>query len=244
MKWLAMLLSLFLFGCASSDERQLVRIGVDPGWHQLQLYGQDAYLNGFLEDLLMEIARYSGYKLERIQANWDTLQSDLLDGEYDLIISSLMPYLFYQDELRFSDTLLDLGPLLILPLNQHATTLQELDGHIVGFESRSAQLILQTYPNLIARSYDAPALLLEAVVKGEVDAALLDPLLAANYLRNLFPEQLHTAGPPLSQEGIRFIFDKEATHTPHLFDLFNRGLAQLKKQGKWEALQKKWHLRA
>ncbi len=237
------MIALCLGGCSSStDDRNLVRIGIDSGWHEIRLHGQEAYVNGFLEDLLMAVAKYSGLKFECIQANWDSILPNLLKGEYDLMISALPAYEFYQDRLAFSHNFLDLGPVLVLPLQSRVEALSHLEGKLVGFQSHSSQLVLQAYPQLVWRGYDSPVLLLNAVAEGEIDAALIDPLQGVNYVQNLFQGQLRVLDVPLNREGIRCIAEKEREESDYWLQVINRSIEHLHRQGTLDALKQKWQL--
>ena len=59
--------------CGSDSSRGGIRIGVDPLWYPVDFGPQTSYVNGYTEDMLLEMARYSGLRFELITARWDNL---------------------------------------------------------------------------------------------------------------------------------------------------------------------------
>src|SRR5579862_3354474 len=88
--------ALFLHGCGCdhSVSRSAIKIGVDSNWYPLAFGAQNSYVNGFTEELLLDIARQSGLEFEKIPANWDAIFEGLKQGRYQAVLSSLPPYEF------------------------------------------------------------------------------------------------------------------------------------------------------
>lgn len=239
-----MRLFLFLFllaGCScSSTSRNAMRIGIDANWYPLDFGPQTSYVNGFTEDLLVEMARYSGMEFEKISANWDSLLEGLKEKKYDAVFTSLPPYEFNTAQYEFSTNFLSLGPVLILPTAATQTDLSQMDGHLIGIiTSDPAVLILEKHPAIIIRNYPTIPDLLNAVVGGDIQGALLDRIPAVNFTSDLYATQLKIAGPPLTDKGLHLITLKghKAPVTA-----FNKTLDGLKRKKTLDSLQKKWQL--
>ena len=67
---------ILLFQSCSNSGSSSFRIGIDPSWYAEDFGPQTAYVNGYTEDLLLEMSRYSGMQFELVRTSWD----DLLDG--------------------------------------------------------------------------------------------------------------------------------------------------------------------
>ena len=68
--------AIFLHGCGCGCDRGgrgPIKIGVDSNWYPLVFGAQNSYVNGFTEELLLDISKQSGLEFERIAANWDAL---------------------------------------------------------------------------------------------------------------------------------------------------------------------------
>lgn len=178
---------LFLFSvclaacsCGGGNRSGTVRIGIDPYWYPIDFVSQQAYVNGFTEELLLEIARYTGIEFERIPANWDNLFDGMKTKRYDAVISSLPPYDFNKALFDFSSNFLDLGPVLIVPAGAQHADLEKMGGELVGIVSGDpAVLVLNQYPDIVLRNYPSIPDLLAAIENGEVEAGLLDRIPAA-----------------------------------------------------------------
>ncbi|HSX26728.1 MAG TPA: transporter substrate-binding domain-containing protein [Chlamydiales bacterium] len=237
------LAALLLFqscSCGSNDKSAL-RIGIDPNWYPINFGPQESYVNGYVEDLLLEIASYSGIQFERIPANWDSLLDGIREKKYDAVISALPPYEFNKAKYEFSDNILDLGPVLIVPVNAQHTDLSKMGGELVGLVNGDpAVLLVQKYGDIVIRNYDSIPELLDALSIGEIEAALLNRVPAVTYISDLYADRLKVASAPLNDAGLHLVAAKG--RNPHLVSLFNKSIERLHKKKKMDALLKKWQL--
>jgi polar amino acid transport system substrate-binding protein len=237
------LFSLLVFaGCSSKKMGEgAYKIGVDSNWYPNDFGAQNSYINGFSEELLLDISEQSGFQFEIIPANWDVLVEGLKEGKYQAILSSLPDYEFNAAYLDFSHNFLDLGPVLVVPEGGHKTDLAKMIGEHIGVVTGDpAVLILEKYEGLIIRQYPAVPELLEAVANGDIEGALIDRIVAGSYVHNLFSGKLKIAGPPLNQMGLHLVVLKGKE--TRLLSEFNRSLEVLKKKKRLQALLRKWQI--
>ena len=231
----------FLFGCSLTVNSSVVRIGMDPNWESIALYGQESYVNGYLEDVLLALAQETGLRFERIRANSDSLLSNLADHKYDFALSGLFPHPLYQTQYDFSPLILDTGLQLILPARDSSNIrLKEMEHRILGVQNQEAAQFLQAYSTLIVRKIPTISQLLTAVVQQEIDGAVLSRIPATNYVRDLYAGTLQIVGPVLTEDGIRFISLKE-TQQQKMIQL-HKGIERLERSGVLKSLQQKWRL--
>jgi ABC-type amino acid transport substrate-binding protein len=233
---LRLFLLILLVSCGSSSKETL-RIGVDPRWYPIDFGPQTSYVNGFTEDLLLEMARYTGIQFEKIGVSWDNLTEGLRKGQYEAILTSMEPYEYHKEKYDFSSSFLDLGPVLIVPKEADQTSLSHFKGDPVGVVGNGA-LILEKYPQIIIRNFNSIPELLNAVAEGSIQGALLEKIPAINYVSDLYANELKIVGEPLNQAGLRLMAPKNR----HAVAAFNRGLEALKKKKSFETLLKKWNL--
>ncbi len=233
-----LVLLLFLCGCScESGSRRTLRIGVDPQWSPLDFGTQTSYVNGFTEDLLLEMARYSGMQFEVVWTNWDTLLQGLKEEKYDAILSSMPPYEYNKAKYDFSSNFLDLGPVLIVAADSEKKDLSKMNQELVGVIANSpSALILQTNAEIIVRSYSSIPDLLNAVVAGEIQAALLTQIPAVNFIHDLYAGKLKIVGRPLDDSGLHLVGLKGKINP------FNKTLDALLKRKTVKDLLKKWNL--
>lgn len=229
-----------LSSCGSPIPKQTVRVGIDPTWAPLDFGMQTAYVNGFIEELLLEISKISNLQFERVTANSNLIYEEMQKGQYLVSISSKDRYDFNLAIYDFSQDIIKLGPVLILPTREKMKNLGEMKGKIVGaIDGDPAALSLQPYPNVIPRAvYKSVPELLSAVVLGEIDGAILDMIPAVQYVNDLFQGQLKIATKPLTSAGLRFI----AMKPNKIIDQLDRELKQLEKKKILQKLLTKWGL--
>lgn len=229
------LLALFFYGCGSNSSG--FRVGYDPNWYPTDFGPQTSYVNGYTEDMLLEMARYSGMNFELVKASWDNLFDGIKQDKYDAVFTTLPPYEHNMAKYDFSETFLDLGPVLIVPFKAEKDSLEKLGSDLVGIiAGDSSELILAGYPTIIVRNYPSIPELLDAVAKGEIDGALLAQIPAVNYVADLYYEVLQISGKPLTNQGIRLVGPKGGINA------FNKHLASLRKKSMLQKLKEKWEL--
>jgi ABC-type amino acid transport substrate-binding protein len=245
-----MLKRLFLFfsvallicscSCASSKGPR-VKLGIDPQWYPLNFGAQTAYVNGFVEELLIEMAAYNGIEFEKMETNWDSLLHGMEEKKYDAVISSTPPYNFNLARYDFSDNFLPLGPVLVVSNHSSHQNLDHMRGELVGFlVGDPAILQVQKHPDVIVRTYPAATDLLNALVDGEIEGVVLDYMTANSYVRDIYADKLILVGTPLTQAGLHLMTLK-GKHEG-LIKKFNKTLHVFMKKQKMDALLSKWEL--
>lgn len=227
--------------CGCSKERTVLRVGIDPTWYPLDFDAQQPLVNGFIEDLLREVSNYSGMRIERIEANWDSLLDGVREKRYDAVLTSIPPYNFNLAKYDFSKNVLDLGPVLILQERTNAGSLDDLSHELVGIiAGGEASLILQKHAEIFMRSYPSVTAMLDALTDGDIKGALLDRLVASSYVRDLYAGALKISGQPLSPKGLHLAVVKG--QQKHALELFDKSLEHLQKKKKMQAMLAKWQL--
>jgi polar amino acid transport system substrate-binding protein len=236
------LLILTACSCGEKYSGPPVRLGVDPTWAPLSFGEQQSYVNGYTEDMLLEISRYSGLKFEKMTANSSTLFDGLQRGQYDAVLTSLPPYSFNLAKYDFSENFLNTGPVLLTAKISSYKQLGDIPAdNLIGIlRNDPAALLITAHPKLIVRNYDSIPSLLDAAVAGEVAGVLLDRLRAAAFVRDLYQQTLQVASGPLTGEGLHLLQRKSASSA--VMRLFKKSLQALDEQKKVEVLQKKWQL--
>ena len=235
MRLLVLFLIVLISSCSSTGKKE-IRIGVDPGWHSINSYGQVQKINGFVEELLMDLAGESGCVFVRVATNWDSLTDDLLKGRIDAVISTMPPYNFNHARFAFSKNILDLGPVCVVPASS-SVKVKNLEGKRIGVlaDDQNIQFV-QKIPNVIMHEAATIPALLDLIIKEELDAAILDRLLVLSYVQNLYSGKLKVIEPPLSEFGLHFVaLKKEESKQIAAWN-------KLLKKKKIKALQEKWQL--
>lgn len=245
-KYLLLVISFFallLNSCSNMGGGTGYTICIDPNWYPIDFKDKTSYVSGFTEELLLEMTKVSSLRFEKTSANWDTLFSCLKQEQCDAVLSALQPYNFNMAEYDFSNSFLDIGPVLITLPNSKMHSMEDMNQKIIGILSGSRDIVLlQKSPNIIIRMFDSAPEMLTEVERGGVDGALLSSVPAASSLNDGFYKKIVIASPPLDNQGLRLITVK-GKHT-HLQKAFNSALQKLKRKKIYQKLLLKWGLSA
>jgi ABC-type amino acid transport substrate-binding protein len=180
----------------------VLRIGTDATYPPFENF-VDGQFTGYDIDLGRAIATRMGVRAEFVSIALDGQYDALLAGQVDLLLSAL-PFIYErQQEVRYSQPYYQAGPLLVVRANEtRIAGPADLSGRRVGVELGSdadmaaRRLHQGTVPGLVlVPEYHSAADALAALVAGQVDAAICDPLgLAA------FPDRaaVRVPAPPLA----------------------------------------------
>lgn len=234
--------SLFLFLCGCSSGSEKLKVAFDPEWTTLSLGADEPYVNGFVEELFLEIGRQGKLKFVRVATNREDLLAGLKEGRYALALTAMPQRVYNLAKYDFSPSVLDLGVVLCAQKGSSSRSLSDFHGKIVGWVEgdEASWLLLQPHPEVFVKSYPSLPELLEAIASGEIEAGLHARLPVINYVEDLYAESLSIVSDPLTPEGLCFIAPKgDAKWLP----LFTEQVQKLKKKKKLVALQEKWQLR-
>ncbi len=230
----------FFCSCSCHTKRVVKKVGIDPTWYKLNMEELNTQINGFIEELLLEIAKKTDYEFEKIKANWDDILEGLEEGKFDVIISPLGKYNFTEDKFDFSSYFLTTGPVIVYPAENKAFSSNKLNGKMVGFLNESdVNILLTKYPDVLVQNYYSIPMLLNAIMTEELSAGVVDKLQAYLYLNDIYQNKLKMTK-TLSEEGLRFVTKKN--EEKYLLNRLNRIIASKKKNKSLEKLKEKWNL--
>jgi polar amino acid transport system substrate-binding protein len=236
-----LLLLVLALSCTPRKAPQRLSVGVDATWAPLEFGNQTAYVNGFVEDLLLEIAKEKQVVFEKVNVGSDALLQGLHEKKYDAVLTSMSPYNYNLAKYDFSQNFLDLGLVLITEKNSPAKLLDDLKGEFIGvILSSQGEDFLQNYPEVGIRTFDQIPPMLDALVAGDISGALLENIPAVNYVEDLYQEQLKIAHHPMTKKGLHMIAPRQ--NEGDVVEVFNSGLIRLKRSKKFKEMLKKWSL--
>jgi len=237
--YIVALLCMAFSGCGSSSK--IYTIGVDPSWFPLDVAGKEPYVLAFSHELLQKIGHLKKCAFQRMALSWDDLLEAVNKGQCQGILSSLQPYVFNLQTYQFSDHFLQTGPVVVMAEKVAKTEADHLyEKEIAVFSPEDEQLLMQTYPEALMRSYDSLPQALADVAMGVIDGALVDYLRALSYVTDLYAGQLKIVSSTLNQEGLRLV--TSAKQNKQLIHLFNEAIKELKQSGEYQTLLSKWKL--
>lgn len=234
------ILLLLAAGCGKG-KAPVYRIGIDPSWYPIELMGKEASVSAFTSDLLAEISEREHVSFEKMTVSWDNLLWGLREERYDAMLSSLYPYVFNQDTYDFSEMYLNIGPVLITKLDSDVDSIEDITDREIGVAAGQEEALLLAHdPEVIVRRYDSIPDAFQKVAGGELDGALVGALTAASYVRDLYSDKVRIVTSSLTREGLRLV--TLSGHDKELVKKFNRAINDLKDDGTYLRLARKWKI--
>jgi polar amino acid transport system substrate-binding protein len=225
---------------AAARQRGALRVATDVGYYPFSglVGGQPA---GYDIDLARAVAGKLGLRAEFVATSLDAIYDDLATHQADMAASAL-PYAPEQGwRAGFSTFYFNAGQVLVVPESSPIAGVEQLHGRTIGAPLGSdadtfARQLGRGDASITLRSgYDTAAEALAAVRSGQLDAAIVDN---ASALLDLGHHRgLKTIGPALTLEPYVLAVPADAYQ---LRDQVNRALDELRREGFFEQVGKKW----
>lgn len=215
----------------------VIRVVTDATFPPME-YVENDKLTGFDIELVEALAKAMGKKVEWTQIDFKGLIPGLVAKRYDMAVSAI----YITDERRkvvdFGDSYYAGG--LVAMVKADNTTIKspkDLEGKQVTVQvgTKSVSYLKENYPGVKLVEVEKNDQMFNLVAIGRADAAVTGKPAAYQYVRTrgglkVLPEQLTTEA-----YGMAVRKDK-----PELTASLNKALAQLKADGTYDAIVKKW----
>jgi polar amino acid transport system substrate-binding protein len=216
------------------------RVGMDPSFPPFENLNAEGQPVGFDVDLAHAIAARWGVQVAISGVGFDQVLDAVAAHRVDSAISAL-PYVDNRADVAFSVPYFDAGLVLAVPPDRRSLTPDGLAGLRVAAEwgsqghaeGRALQRRLPGGFSLVLR--DTPDQALQAVSRGEADAALVDAVSLA--LHGPAGGLVAAAGPPVVSNPYVIVVPAKS---PQMLALINRTLQELAADGTLAHLHARW----
>ena len=229
---------------AAARQRGVLRVAVDFGYYPFSGV-ENGQPIGYDIDLARAVGQKLGLAIQFVPSNLDSIYDDLANHKADMAASAL-PYAPEQGwRASFSTFYFNAGQVLVVPEDSPIASQDQLGGHTLGAPLGSdadtyARKLAATDTSIALRSdYDTPAAVLAELRSRKIDAAIVDNASALSDLGH--HPGLKTVGPALTLEPYVLAVPIEAYQ---LHDAINQALENLRREGFFEQVGKKWFVDA
>jgi ABC-type amino acid transport substrate-binding protein len=237
-KFLLVLLLLFSASC-TKKKKNFYTIGIDQNYPNLTINGQRGNLNGYIQDLFIEISQESNENITLVQDSYDNLNANLKKNKYVSILSTMPKVNFNLAKYDFSKEILNVGEALIVRKDSNYKSLNDLEKKHIGYISdNSLYDVLQKREIFEVKYINIPTAL-EDVENNKIEAVVLPILLASKYIEDN-QYNLKILYPLLTEDSFRILTLKNKNEKFLKFIDFY--LEKLEKNQKLKNLKEKWHL--
>jgi polar amino acid transport system substrate-binding protein len=244
----AIILALVLWGAirACSDVgvglNRPYRIAQERLLNNINVTGKEKNLEAFANDIIKTIAKRKNISIQLLSVSPGLVFVGLEDGQYDAVITTLVPNAANEVYYEFSDPLYRVGSVLIVPMSSSIEDFAEVEGKVIGITREESTFFeVGIYPEVLFYSYDDEIDALEDLENGKLDGVVMNAWPAYSLISTFFRGKLKVATKPFTKQGLRVATLNVSPFAAQLSD-FDEGLAELKRDGTYQALIKKWGL--
>ncbi|MCL4078007.1 ABC transporter substrate-binding protein [Coriobacteriia bacterium Es71-Z0120] len=224
-------------------ERGEIIVGLAPFYAPFESTNeQTKEIEGFDIDLMNAIVEKMGVKATYRPAEWQALLGGLEKGDYDVIFSAMSKKEAAEANVEFSDVYYLLPDVIIVAKGnpKGITSKDDLKDKIVGVQlgSGSEQLADELNPEIGFKGLKKYKLTQDAMndlKAGRIDAVIAGYTFALEQAK--VDPSFEVSSEPLESAELVGVFRKGSTS---LVEAFNKALAEVKADGTYDALVKKW----
>ena len=237
-KLFILLASIMILSCAK-EESDVLYVGTNAEYPPFEYLDENGNVVGFDIDLMNEISRVIGKKIEIKDMTFDGLIPALESKTIDILIAGITATESRKKVINFSKPYFE---------SQQAIIVKEDNNSITNFDSLNNSYtvgVVLGYVGDVALTeskkvekierFNRTADTVVALQSGKIDAAIMDYPIAVGYIKN--NEGLKAIKTDLSIQELCIGFRKEDTK---LLEEINKALDTLKENGKYDELVKKY----
>jgi polar amino acid transport system substrate-binding protein len=235
---------MFSFGASAQD--QVLKVGSTPtGIPFTFLDTKTNTIEGVMVDLIKEIAKDAGFKVDVEGMQFSTLIPSLTANKIDIIAAAMYITPPRKEVIDFSGPVYTYGEGLIVPKSdtKNYKEFAELKGEAVGAQKGTAYVEPLQKSGLFSevKIYDSIPAILADVNTGRLKAGFADkPILAYNIKQGLFPEVRLVNSYASTITGSVGIGVRKSD--PDLLAKINTALDQITRDGRLKKILEKWGL--
>jgi polar amino acid transport system substrate-binding protein len=232
-----LLLALFTGVVAGAE---VIRVGSDMTYAPFEYIDEKTKQpTGFDIEYMQALGKVMGVEIEFVNTAWDGIIPGLLANQYDLLISAMTITPERLQAIDFSDPYFSTGQVIVVRKGTtNIKTPNDLRGKIVTVQiGTTGQFAAEKIPGIRRiDTYNTMPEAFTALKWGRADASVADELVALEEIR-ANPDALVVVGEPFTTENYGIGIKKGRTD---LKNRVNAAIAELKRNGTYDQLYRKW----
>ena len=236
MKKIFLVLTLLIFGvmsCGKKDNgEKKLRVGLNAIFAPFE-YVENGKITGFDVDMINEIGKNLGYKIEIIDQSFDGLIPSLKAGKIDIIVSGMSSTVDFTDDYFISKE------TYLRRKGDKSVTPNSLSGKKIGVQLGTIQEIeARTIKGATVVPNESTVNIILDLKAGKIDAIILEKPVATEYMKKNPEMEIFDEKP--ASIGMAMAIDKGKN--PELIKQINAELKKMRENGKYDELIKKYGL--
>lgn len=209
----------FLFSFSLALRADSYSIGWDSSWYPADFKEKTPKINLFIQRYVQNLTSPTS-TISLLNINEAQMMRGLEENKLDAILTTKTPNIETLQKFDFSEPLIDLSLVLIVPSSSHKTRLSHFKGQLVAISAfDNSVTVVEKQSAVFIREYDNMNVALTDLVRGHIDAVVMSRLEAYPLVQGLYCKVLKIIPKALDNSGIRLVTLK-GTHKD-LIELFN-----------------------
>ncbi len=220
-------------------ERGELIVGTDATYPPMENMDEEGNIFGMDMDIAKEVAFDLEIEAEFRNVIWEEIFDTVREGEVDMIISAITITSERAKIMDFSDPYFNAGQVIVIRVDKKEIIkgVEDLQGRVLGTQIETTSEVAAkelTDPSLV-KSYENSLLTGEGLLRGEIDAVILDYPAAVGMVSE--NKDFQIVGVPFTQEFYGIATQKGQKM---LLSQINKTIRRLKTEGVLKALEEKW----
>ena len=217
----------------------VLMVGTNAEFPPFEYVGDDGEPDGFDIALINAIGEKLGVKVEVENMEFDSLVSSI-GSKTDVAIAGITVTEERKQSVDFSDPYFDAVQHVLIPADSAIASYEDLEGKTIGCQlGTTGDFIIEEIEGATDQQYNKPVDAVNDLINGRLDAVIVDSNPASVFVAN-YPDKIRD----LDGEDFGFEAEQYAIAMPKgdkgLADAINKAIKELKADGTFDALVKKY----
>jgi len=216
-----------------------IKVGTNAEYRPFEYVDESGEIVGFDVDLIKELAKRAGYEVELVNTKWDGIFTALAAGEFDVVASACTITDERKQSVDFTDPYFNAGQsIAVLADNDTIKTVEDLKGKRIGVQlGTTGDMEASKIEGAEVKRYEEITLAFQALANGDVDAIVNDTPTSADIIKANPEIKAKIVGEPFTNEFYGIAVNKGK---PEIRDALNKALAEIKADGTYDQIYRKW----
>ena len=233
--FVAMLAVLLAVSLSCSSAPDVVRMGTEGAYPPFNFINDDGEVDGLERELGDELCRRANLECTWVTNEWDTIIPNLVDGKYDTILAGMSITDERDEVIDFTQPYIPPGRSVYVALAGDGD--EAANGKVAAQVATIQASYLMSQTRVTLLEYKLASEPVEAVLSGEVDAALMDREFAHESMAG-YERRLTIVGPEVKLDFGTGVGVREDDGP--LKDKLDQAISEMKDDGSLNALIRKW----
>jgi len=225
-------------------QRGSLRVGLEAGYMPFEMTDKKGKVVGFDVDMVTEMAKAMGVKLEIINTAWDGIIPGLMSNKYDLIASGMTINQERNLKVNFANPYIVVGQTALISKASAGkiNSWKDLNAEGITITSKlgttGEQAAKRLFPKATYKSFEMEDQAMLEAMNGKADATVYDlPMTSIFYAQHGQAAGMKFLNKPFTYEPLGWAINKG---DPDFLNWLNNFLVQMKNDGRYARIYDKW----